>query len=316
MSAAHAPAHAVLAANEVRFGCVAPSKRADVARLEAAGAASLWVGGHLASPNPSPEALGWLARLSEQTETAIIGTAVLLLPLYPPALVAKLIADLDNASGGRLALGVGVGGEYPSEFDAVQVPLASRGARTDESIGLLRQWWTGEPVTAGGPHFPVTDVRIHPAPAQRGGPPIIVAGRKPVAMRRAAALGDGWMPYLYSPERYRQSVDTITAEASAAGRSLDEFGWLAYLPICVDADGDLARRHAAEFLGGTYRQDFAAFIDRVAVAGTPGEVTARLQAFVDAGARHLILLPAVREHGTDMLMRVLSEIVPLIRYKI
>jgi alkanesulfonate monooxygenase SsuD/methylene tetrahydromethanopterin reductase-like flavin-dependent oxidoreductase (luciferase family) len=287
-----------------------------VGRLEGAGIASLWTGGHVASPNPSPEALGWLARLSEQAETAVIGTAVLLLPLYPPAIVAKTIADLDNASGGRIALGVGVGGEYPGEFDAVQVPLAERGSRTDEAIGLLRRWWTGEPITADGPHFPVTDVRIHPKPVQHGGPPILVAGRKPVAMRRAARLGDGWMPYLYSPERYRRSVETITVEASLAGRSLEGFGWLAYLPISVDADGNLARQRAAEFLGGTYRQDFAAYIDRVAVAGTPAEVLARLQAFVDAGARHLILLPAVREHGTDMLMRVLSEIAPLVRYKI
>jgi alkanesulfonate monooxygenase SsuD/methylene tetrahydromethanopterin reductase-like flavin-dependent oxidoreductase (luciferase family) len=312
MTAAFAPARDVLTADQVRFGCVAPASRADVARLEAAGATSLWVGGHVASPNPSPEALGWLARLSEQAETAIIGSAVLLLPLYPPAIVAKLIADLDNASGGRVALGVGVGGEYPSEFEACQVPLAGRGARMDEAIGLLRSWWTGEPVTAAGPHFPVTGVRIHPAPAQRGGPPIIVAGRKNAAIRRAARLGDGWMPYLYSPERYRRSVEAIQAQAAAAGRSLQKFGWLAYLPISVDADGDLARRRAAEFLGGTYRQDFAAFIDRVAVAGTPGEVAARLQAFIDAGARHLILLPAVRENGTDMLLKVLSDVVPTV----
>src|SRR5436190_1976369 len=93
-----------------------------------------------------------------------------------------------------------------SAQDAAELEaLGVRGSRTDESIPLLRQFWTAEPVTHSGRHHRYTDVRIHPAPAQAGGPPIIVTGRQPVAMRRAAALGDGWMPYLYSPARYSRS---------------------------------------------------------------------------------------------------------------
>jgi alkanesulfonate monooxygenase SsuD/methylene tetrahydromethanopterin reductase-like flavin-dependent oxidoreductase (luciferase family) len=180
----------------------------------------------------------------------------------------------------------------------------------DEQIALIRRLWTGEPITWHGPLFPMQDARIHPAPAQPGGPPIIVAGRQDVAMRRAARLGDGWMPYLFSARRYAESVATVRAEAAAAGRSLDGFGWLAYLPVSVDDDGALARRRAAEFLGGTYRQDFDAMLDRVAVAGTPSDVAGKLQAFVDAGARHLVLLPAVRENGHEMLVRILTEIAP------
>ena len=91
-------------------GLVAPSDGADVRRLEDAGAASFWVGGHIASFNPSPEPIVWLARLVEQTRTARIGTAAVLLPLYPPALLAKQVADLDRASNGRISLGIGVGG--------------------------------------------------------------------------------------------------------------------------------------------------------------------------------------------------------------
>ena len=74
------------------------------------------MGGHLASPNPSPEAMIALARLASLTERVKVGTSILLLPLYPPALVAKQIADLDRVTGGRVLLGVGVGGEYPGEF--------------------------------------------------------------------------------------------------------------------------------------------------------------------------------------------------------
>jgi alkanesulfonate monooxygenase SsuD/methylene tetrahydromethanopterin reductase-like flavin-dependent oxidoreductase (luciferase family) len=156
----------------------------------------------------------------------------------------------------------------------------------------------------------MSGVRIHPAPIQPGGPPVVVAGRQPVAMRRAARLADGWMPYLFSARRYAESVATVRAEAAACGRSLDGFGWLAYLPISVDDDRGVARERAAEFLGGTYNQDFYAMIDRVAVTGTPNDVAGKLQEFVDAGARHLILLPAVRENAAAMLTRVLTEIAP------
>ncbi|MBL7489645.1 LLM class flavin-dependent oxidoreductase [Frankia sp. AgB1.9] len=306
-------ARTVLAADRVSLGCVAPRTRAGVAAAEAAGAEALWVGGHVASPNGGPEALAWLARLSAQAERAVVGTAVLLLPLYQPAIVAKQLADLDVATGGRLALGVGVGGEYPAEFDACGVPLAGRGRRTDEAIGLVRELWTGEPVTWDGPLFPMKGVRMAPAPSQPGGPPVLVAGRAPVAMRRAARLGDGWMPYLYSAERYARSVATVRAEAAAVGRDLDGFTWAAYLPFVIDDDGERARRRAAEFLGGTYRQDFAAMIDRVAVAGTPEQVEARLGEYIAAGARHLALLPATRDGGEDMVLQALTDLAPRLR---
>ena len=100
---------------------------------------SLWVGGHIASRNPSPEAMIGLARLATLTERVTVGTSILLLPLYPPALVAKQIADLDRATNGRVMLGVGIGGEYPQEFRALQVPIEERGRRTNEMIPLLRR---------------------------------------------------------------------------------------------------------------------------------------------------------------------------------
>src|SRR5438067_571416 len=167
----------------VAVGFVAPRDGAVVRALEDAGASSFWVGGHIASVNPSPEPLMWLARLAEQTRIATIGTATLLLPLYPPALVAKQIADLDRACGGRVAVGIGVGGEYAADFAAVEVPIKERGSRADEAIELLRRFWTAEPVEHAGRHFHIDGVRIHPAPRQPGGPPIYVSGRKEPAMR-------------------------------------------------------------------------------------------------------------------------------------
>ena len=109
-----------------------------------------------------------LARLAALTERVKIGTSILLLPLYPPALVAKQIADLDRATNGRVILGVGVGGEYPQEFRACQIPIKERGRRTDEMIPLVRRLWTAEEITHEGRYYSMEDVRIHPAPVQAG----------------------------------------------------------------------------------------------------------------------------------------------------
>ena len=293
------------------FGVTAGGARADISYLESLPIQSLWVGGHVASPNPTPEVMVELAWLAARTERVRIGTAILLLPLYAPAIVAKQIADLDNATGGRVTLGVGVGGEYPGEFRACQVPVGERGARVDEAVPLLRRLWSGEPISHDGAFYPMDDVRIHPAPVQPGGVPIVVAGRQAVAMRRAALLGDGWMPYLYSPRRYAASVATIRQIATREGRDLRNFEWCAFVFVGVESDGDLARQQTAEFLGATYSTgDFAAMIERVAAAGTPDEVTATLQAFVDAGARHLIFTPATRGASRATLDRLFAEIVP------
>jgi alkanesulfonate monooxygenase SsuD/methylene tetrahydromethanopterin reductase-like flavin-dependent oxidoreductase (luciferase family) len=294
------------------FGFVAPTDRQHVAELEALGAASLWVGGHIASPNPSPEVMVWLARLVEQTSRVTVGTATLLLPLYPPAIVAKQLADLDHAAGGRLAIGVGVGGEYQSDFDACEVPISERGSRTDEAIDLLRAFWTAEPVTHHGRHHRYDGVRIHPAPSTPGGPPIIVTGRQPVAMRRAVTRGAGWMPYLYSPERYARSVETIRAEAERAQRDLSDFGWYAYVFVSLDDDPRAARATAVQFLGGTYRQDFDAMLDRVACVGNLEQVTDRLVSFVEAGADHIALVPVSRS-GQDVARCLLTDVLPKLR---
>jgi probable F420-dependent oxidoreductase len=299
---------------DLRFGVVATGDDDHVRSLEATVFDSLWVGGHVASRNPSPEAMVGLARLAALTERVTIGTAILLLPLYPPALVAKQIADLDRVSGGRVALGVGVGGEYPEEFRAMHVPIEERGRRTDEMIPLLRRLWTAEAVTHDGRYYAMADVRIHPAPAQRGGPPIIVAGRKEPAMRRAAAMGDGWFPYLYSPRRYAESVETITRVSASAGRDLTGFQWCVWVFVNIAQDGDAAREAAARTLGGTYDHDFGAMIDGVAAAGTSAEVTAKLCEFRDAGARHFVFAPATAgEDPRPVLDRLVGDILPALR---
>jgi probable F420-dependent oxidoreductase len=299
---------------DVRIGLVAGGDARRIAALEDLAVDSLWVGGHVASRNPSPEAMMGLARLAALTERVKVGTSILLLPLYPPALVAKQIADLDHTADGRVILGIGVGGEYPQEFRACQVPMKERGRRTDEMIPLIRRLWTAEEITHEGRYYAMQDVRIHPAPVQVGGPPIVVAGRKEPAMRRAAILGDGWFPYLYSPRRYAASVETVERTAAEAGRDLAAFEWYVWVFLNVNPDGGMAREEAARSMGGTYNQDFAPMVDRVAAAGTPEEVSAKLQAFHDSGARHFVFSPATG--GADaqpVIDRLFGDIIPALR---
>lgn len=296
--------------HDLTFGLMT-SPLTDPRRLERLPLDSLWVGGHVASRNPSPEPLMQLARLAARTDRVRIGTSILSLPLYPPALVAKQTADIDQASGGRLILGVGVGGEYPQEFRACGVPINERGRRADEAIPLLRRLWSGNELTHDGPMYPMTDVRIIPTPLQIGGPPIVVGGRKDPAMRRAAQLGDGWMPYLYSPQRYASSVARIRSLAELLSRDLEEFGWYAFLFVNIDDDGRAAREEAARSLGSMYNQDLHQMIDHVAAVGTVDEVRSRVQAFVDAGARHFIFTPIVGAgSAAPVIERLCGDVLP------
>ena len=145
---------------------------------------------------------------------------------------------------------------------------------------------------------------------QPGGPPIVVSGRKAPAMRRAARVGDGWMPYLFSPDAYARSVRTITDEAAAAGRDLSGFEWALYLYCSIRRDGDRARDEVAGFLGGAYGDKSAAMLDRIAPAGTPKEVAARIQEYIDAGARHVIISPAVPEDSLGVVTLAAEEVLP------
>ena len=279
---------------------------------------SVWQGGHLLPPTHTGEAITRLALLTAWTERVRVGTSILLLPLYHPVTVAKQLADLDSRSHGRVSVGVGVGGEFRQEFEAVGVPVSERGARTDEAMQILRKLWRGGPVSHEGKFFQFQDLQLRPVcppgedkPAMRdGGPPLIVSGRKEPAMRRAARLGDGWLPYLVSPDAYRRSVQTIREHAEAAGRDLEGFEWMMYLYCSVRRDGDRARADVASFLGGAYGDKPGAMLDRIAPAGTPEQVAERLQEYVDAGVRYFIISPAAHAGTLEVVTLAAQEVLP------
>jgi len=286
----------------------------DLGALEALPFEALWVGGHIASRTGAPEVMMQLARLAALTSRVRIGTSALLLPLYPPAIAAKQVADVDRASGGRVILGIGVGGEQPQEFEACGVPRGERGRRADEAIPLLRRLWSAEEVTHPGPCYTMNAVRIHPAPAQPGGPPIVVTGRSPAAMRRAGTLGDGWMPYLYSPQRYAKSVVEVRIAAEQAGRDLADFAWMAFVCTNLGEDGAEARADATAFFGTSFGQDVGPFLDRVAAVGSPEQVAERVDEFIEAGASHIIVAPSTDRDPVAMAQMFATQVMPLLSH--
>jgi alkanesulfonate monooxygenase SsuD/methylene tetrahydromethanopterin reductase-like flavin-dependent oxidoreductase (luciferase family) len=134
---------------------------------------SLWVGDHIAFAVAIFDPLLQLAQAAVVSRRLKLGTNVYLVPLRHPVPIAKQAATLDHLSEGRLIFGVGVGGEFPKEFEACGVPLGERGARLTAAIPLLRQLWSGEPVSYGGRYFGgFAEVLMQPPARQPGGPPI------------------------------------------------------------------------------------------------------------------------------------------------
>ena len=226
--------------------------------LDALGFDSIWSGDHVAFAGPILDPLMLLAQAAALSDRLKIGTAVYLLPLRHPAPVAKQVATLDTISNGRVIFGVGVGGEFPIEYELCGVPVEERGARLGEGIRVLRSLWSGRPVANDGRFYPFSEVAIEPPPAQPGGPPIWCGGRADPALRRAGRLADGWMSYVIDPERYRRSLETIAAAAAAADRKLDRFGTSHLLFVRLDKDRDSALEFAAKFLSVRYAMDFSA----------------------------------------------------------
>ena len=257
-----------------------------------------------------------LARLAALTERVKIGTSILLLPLYPPALVAKQIADLDRATNGRVILGVGVGGEYPQEFRACQVPINERGRRTDEMIPLLRRLWTAEEITHDGRYYAMEDVRIHPVAgaarrsADRGGR----AGRnrRCAAPRRWATVGSRTCTRRAATRRRSRRSTQVAAEA---GRDLSSFDWYVFVFVNVNPDGDVAARRGGALDGRHLQPGLPRpWSTTSPPPGPSDEVTAKVQAFYDAGARHFVFSPATA--GADpgpVIDRLFGDVVPALR---
>jgi probable F420-dependent oxidoreductase len=288
--------------DKIQFGTTlrSPFNVARMAkRIEALGYDILACGEHVTFHGDTANGIVSLSVAAGATEKIKLMSSITLLPLYPPALLAKMGAALDAASNGRFMLGVGVGGEYPKEFVACGIPVKQRGSRTDDSLEVLERVWSGTNVTYNGRYTTLDDFSLKPMPIQKPRPPIWISGRKDVAMRRAARYGDGWLPYMYTPEQLAESITKIRQFGEEIGRDLADFKPGLFIFTTVHEDRKKAVDMAAATLSKQYAQDFSELVHKYALAGNPDDCKARLNEYIEAGARLVLLSPCCPDAEVD-----------------
>ena len=157
------------------------------------GFSSVWMGQHyLVAPMQMMQVMPLLSRLAAEGEGMKFGTAVILLSMLNPAVVAEEAATLDWITEGNFVLGVGMG-YRKEEFETLGVPFNQRVGRLEEGIDVIRRLWTEDRVNHDGKYFKIDNLGISLKPKRSGGPPIWLGGQVPAAVARAAQLGDAWM---------------------------------------------------------------------------------------------------------------------------
>ena len=164
-----------------------------------------------------PDPLAWLTFAVAHSRRLKIATGVLILPQYSPVQLAKRLATLDQLTRGRVMLGAGLGWQE-EEYAALNIPFAERGRRMDENIRAMRALWTQQPASFAGEFVRFDRVFCDVATVQPGGVPIIVGGSTAAAARRAGRLGNGFYPYVISPEDLAERMRDLESAARDAGR--------------------------------------------------------------------------------------------------
>ena len=228
-----------------------------------------------------------LAAAAAVTSRVRLGTAVALAPLRHPITLAADVANLDYLSGGRVSLGISLGGR-PDEFDALGIPMGRRLGRYQESLSLLPRLWTEEGVTHHGRNFQLDNVSLATRPVQAGGVPLLLAGGSDAALQRAALQSDGWINgSAGSAEEVGQRCRTIMDLATDAGRPWGDrpLGKIIYMSI--DESRDRSRQRLAPPLTGYYGPRYD--VDGLCAMGPAEECAAYVNAYVEAGVNLLLL---------------------------
>ena len=201
--------------------CAEPQTAAKVAvGAEQIGVESLWTAEHVVLPDPReapspadpetpflhPSTL--LAYIANVTEEIKLGTGITLIAQRNPVVLAKEMGSLDVISSGRLLLGIGAGYLH-QEFSALGVDFSSRGAKTDESIEIIRTLWNQTNPEYQGKFIQFKNIQAQPRPIQAGGPPIIVGGTSPAALRRTVTHGNGWYGFALDVETTKSVLENL-----------------------------------------------------------------------------------------------------------
>ncbi|WP_116363923.1 LLM class F420-dependent oxidoreductase [Parahaliea mediterranea] len=175
----------------------------------------------IAEDTVMPDPLHWLTFAAACTDTLQLCTGVLIGPQHSAAILAKRLATLDCLSGGRLQVGLGIGWQR-EEYQAVGVPYQRRGQRLDELIDAMRALWCDNPASFCGDFVDFSNVVCDTRPVRPGGVPLHIGGSSAAAAKRAGLRGNGFFPYVISPEAVAARLEELRATAIAARRPLPQ----------------------------------------------------------------------------------------------
>ncbi len=225
-----------------------------------------------------------LAAAAALTTRVKLVTHILMSTLRNTGILVKQVTTIDQLSGGRLILGLGVGSRV-EDFDAAPAPIHERGKIMAAQLQAFRNAWAGKPIAEGVPAF-------GPEPGQPGGPPILIGGRTPNPLRRAGQVADGYIGgtsyTAASLHENFQHVEAAWKEAGRPGKPL--LAVIDYYALGSDADVDAGRDYIQ-----TYYAAMGTGAGRLArgVKATPQEVSDTIKEFRDAGVDHYMLMPTV-----------------------
>lgn len=221
--------------------------------------------------------------------------------------LAQQVATVDALAGGRFVLGVGTGpsgAAAKADFHYAAAEFSTRAETTVEVVQRARQLWRGE----GLPHGAE---RLQPLTTSPSGPPVWMGGAGPLSRRRAGQLFDGWFPLATDPSTYASGIEDVRAAAVELGRDVKELTAAAYLTINIGTS-ETAQRELAQHIELYYGQPLHTMTAHMGVcAGTEEQVSAWLQAFIDAGCRHICLRLASVNY--DVQLDRLANVLPAVR---
>ena len=247
--------------------------RAVAQRAEALGFSDLWVTENTLDHVTSFDPVVVLTYAAAVTSRIRLGASVVVLAVHSPMMVAHQWATLDQLSGGRAILGIGLGREH--HYREFAVPEAGRVGRFREELDVIKALWT-QPRVTYRPHVPIWMGVGHPN-----------------AIRRAASLADGWMGSGGSSiAEFARSVPLLRDALAAAGRDATGFPISKRIFIAVDERPEVARAELHRWFTEVYRNP--AGTDASGLHGTPAQVRERLEEVVAMGANHLLLNPVSR----------------------
>ena len=275
-------------------------------RAETLGFESAWAIEQVLGSAPVLESVSTLAWAAAVTERLRLGVAVLLTALRSPVHLAKALATIDQLSGGRLIVGVGLGGN-PRVYPAYGLNAERRAARFAEGVRLMKRLWSEPRVTLAGEFYRLENASMEPKPVQRPHPPVWFGGHHPAALRRAVELGDAFIGAGAAPTAtFAEEMVVLRGLLAEAGRASGSFPVGKRVYVAVDRDRARAGKRLAEWFGAFYGRPELA--ESVSVYGDADACVEGLRAVIDAGAGFLMLNPVFDE--LDQLERLAADVVP------